>query len=267
MGRGVTAFACAVLLLLGHGCATTSNQACTDCVSSSANSVEIRRGRPNRILDGTGWVLGVPSKIALWDRRADNHHISAQTEARVVDYLEGHDLSDVMVRVNQYDPFGEWKRLATNDQIAAGWRFTGGTIETLKYTMLPGRLFGQDWYNPFTNSLHMYSDIPPLALAEAAYAKDVQQRQHPGGYATGQILPILNMWHHTIATQEVLRHLDSHGTDDERAEAYRILYPSYGGNWGASIGSFLPFGHAFSRLAGAMVGHAANGLRKASHDM
>jgi len=157
---------------------------------------------------------------------------------------------------------GEWKRLARNRQIGWGWRLTGGTLETLKYTVLPGRLFGEDWHNPFTNSINVYSDIPALAINEAAYARDVQERKNPGAYATSQIFPLVNMWHETAATQETLRYVSKVGTEAEREEAYRILYPSYGGNWGAGIGSFVPFGNAYARLAGAFVGHAANRLRR-----
>ena len=40
------------------------------------------------------------------------------------------------------------------------------------YTIFPGRVFGGDRYNPFTNTINLYSDHPSIALHEAAHAKD-----------------------------------------------------------------------------------------------
>jgi hypothetical protein len=256
----------ASLLLMSCGCASMSETGRSDCVADDIHdsAVVVEYGRPNQVLDSTGWILGIPSKVALWDRRADNHNVSPETVRSVAKYLEQNDLSSVLIRVNQYDPLGEWKRLATNRRVRLGWRLTGGTLEYLQYAILPGRIFGEDWYNPFTNTINLYSDIPSLALTEAAYAKDVHQRQNPGFYATTQMFPLAGMWHKTIATKEVLSYVENNGTDQEREETYRILYPSYGGNWGAGIGSFIPFGHAYARLVGAAVGHTVNGVRKAS---
>ena len=69
------------------------------------------------------------------------------------------------------------------------------------------------------------------------------------------------MWHETIASRNVLDYVKSHGTQEQQQEAYRILYPDYGGSWGGQVASFLPYGNVFGRLAGATVGHAANGVR------
>ena len=92
------------------------------------------------------------------------------------------------MRVNQYDPGGEWKRLANNDTVAPGWRYTVGALHTLGYILFPGRVFGEDSYNPYTNTVNLYSDIPSLALEQAAYAKDIRHRSYPGTYAVAQEL-------------------------------------------------------------------------------
>jgi len=76
---------------------------------------------------------------------------------QLTEYLEDNDLDSVLVRVNQYDPLGEWQRLVANKRLGAGWRYTVGTFELVKYTVLPGRLLGGDWYNPYTNTVNIYS--------------------------------------------------------------------------------------------------------------
>ncbi len=223
--------------------------------------VQIEHGRPNRVLDGIGWVAGIPNKVSLWDRRADNHDIAPATEERLIQYMVENDLSDVLVRVNQYDPIGEWQRLTRNKRVAAGWRYTVGTLNMLEYTLLPGRILGGDWYNPYTDTINLYSDIPALALSEAAYAKDVHHRESPGTYAAVQEVPVVGMWHETVATRDVLEYVQARGTEPQQQEAYRILYPDYGASWGGQVASFIPYGHLFGRLAGAAVGHTANGVR------
>ncbi len=252
-----------LLIALAGGCASTRGASTVDRNPQRVNSSEVRieRGRPNRLIDGTGWVLGIPSKLALWDRRADNHHVSAETEDRLLEYMNRNELNSALVRINQYDPLGEWKRLATSRQVGVGWRYTVGLLDMLKYTFLPGRIFGEDWYNPYTDTINIYSDIPALAMSEAAYAKDIRRRRHRGPYAAVQILPIVGMWHETIATKDVLAYVNERGDNVEVDETYRILYPAYGGNLGAGFGTFFPFGHAVGRLGGAAVGHTANGVR------
>ncbi len=225
---------------------------------------QVLYGQPNRAIDRAGWIFGIPSKLALWDRRADNHDVSPQTVQEVASYLQSRDASDVLIRVNQYDPLGEWSRLRTNRTIPAGWRYTTGLLQTAQYTLIPGRLFGEDWYNPFTNSLHLYSDIPSLGVAKAGYAVDVRRRSYPGAYATTQILPVASLVSETVGTEESLAWAKQTGSQQTIEEAQRILYPSYGGSIGASLGAFLPFGNVYARLAGSVVGHLANGVRKQS---
>ena len=84
------------------------------------------------------------------------------------------------VRINQYNPVDEWKRLVKNKSIHAGWRYTFGAYALTKYTLTPGRLFGNDEYNPFTNSISLYSDRPSIALREGAHAKQALEANYPG---------------------------------------------------------------------------------------
>lgn len=56
------------------------------------------RGKANAVLDSVGWVVGVPSKIILWDRRVDNHHVGLETETTLRTYLDYNGLADVKVR-------------------------------------------------------------------------------------------------------------------------------------------------------------------------
>ncbi len=236
------------------------------CDSDSCIDIEVGSQAP--VIDALGWVFGIPRKVLLWDRRADSHDVSSSTVGEVAQYLDDRQLHDVKVRVNQYAPGGEWKRLVANKRVGAGWRYTVGTLSTLGYTLLPGRLFGRDNYNPYTNTLSVYSDAPALALAEAAYAKDVHQRKLPGTYATVQILPLVAMWHETLATDEVQQYVAIRGSKDELEDIRRQLYARYGMELGGAVSNILPDGgFAFPVVSllpvvGAAGGHAVATVKK-----
>lgn len=252
------------LLCCASGCSTlVQRQAPAPLVyQDPATGIVVSHGRPAPVIDGIGWVLGTPSKLALWDRRADNHQVSDETLAQVLHYLDTNELNHVWVDVNRYDPLAHWRRLTSQDHISPGWRYTAGIYTYLKYTLFPGRILGGDWYNPFTNTVHVYSDIAPLAMARAAYAKDVHGRRYPGAYAASQELPIVGMMHETTATADAMAFTRQQGNADQIAEAERILVPDYGALWGGQLAAFLPYGTTVGRLAGAAVGHSVNAVRE-----
>ncbi len=250
----------ALCLAFSGGCAPVQRPGTVDRWTrvDPQTGITVQFGRQIPIVDQTGWILGIPSKLALWDRRADNHAVSEETVRRVLGYLDANGLNDVVVSVNRYDPIGQWRRLVDNRRVGPGWRYTVGLYNQLEYTLLPGRLLGGDWYNPFSNTLHVYSDIAPLVISRAAYAKDVRRHDNPGLYATVQKLPIVGMYHRTLANQEALAYTTAFEGPEAETEARRILIPDYGSSWGSQVASFFPFGEPVGRLAGAAVGHATN---------
>ncbi len=225
-------------------CSMSSGQeGCTD-------GPEIVQGKPNQFFDGVGWVLGIPHKLILWNRRVDNHNVQPETLSDVSTFAQVNQLDGVCVRVNQYAPLDEWDRLRGNKRVSPGWRYTLGTLSLVGYTLIPGRLFGGDQYNPYTDSVYVYSDVPALAMEATAYAKDVRTRRYPGTYAAVNQLPIVSIWHETVNTQDTLAYLKSNGTVQEQKDGLKILHPNYGADVGTAInsGSVMP-------LAFAVVGH------------
>jgi hypothetical protein len=217
---------------------------------------QFEHGQPHKVIDAVGWVFGIPEKIILWDRRAANHSISPETEQSVAQYLSANGMESTKVRVNQYDPLGEWQRLTTNQRVGAGWRYTLGAFDTLGYTLLPGRLFGSDGYNPYTDSVYIYSDIPCLGQEQASFAKLVHERPHPGTYAAVTSLPVVRLWPEKVSKDDVLDFTLAEGTPAEQNEAIHILYPEFGAEVGGQIGLFAPTEIPLS-LVGAGVGHVA----------
>ncbi len=56
---------------------------------------QIQRGEPHRVIDTVGWVVGIPSKIILWNRRSENHDIGVETEQAMAEYLAVNHLDTV----------------------------------------------------------------------------------------------------------------------------------------------------------------------------
>ena len=218
---------------------------------------QFERGKPRTVIDGFGWVFGIPPKIMFWNRKVENHHVSPETEMRMEEYLVANELSDIKVRINQYRPLDDWHRLTRNTSIAWPWRYTFGAVSTLTETIVPGRLFGGDHYNPYTATIHLYSDLPSIAIHEAAHAKDFSNRRYPGNYAAVYALPFVPLWHERIATNDALSYVETKKDARLRREAYKILYPAYGTYVGNVAGYGFPKYSYPVYLGGVLAGHAA----------
>lgn len=217
---------------------------------------QIERGKPRPILDAVGWVVGVPDKIFLWDRRVSNHSIGPETEESIARYMQRNELNSTLVRINQYRPLDDWSRLVRNDSVGPLWRATFGTVSVLGETLLPGRIFGGDHYNPYTDTIHLYSDIPAIALHEGGHAKDFARRRWKGTYAFGYALPFVPLYHESVASSDVIAYLNTYGTAEDQAAAARILYPAYGTYVGSAAGTFFPTYSAPLYYGSLVSGHA-----------
>lgn len=222
-----------------------------ELLQSDENPIEI--GRPHRLLDGAGWVIGIPSKLLLWDRRIDRHRITEPTILAATDYMQANELAHVKVRLNQYAPLKDFGRLRKNTSVACPYRYTLGLLSVGGEAIFPGRLFGGDHYNPFTQTVHVYSDVPAIALHELAHAKDFSRRTYPGTY--GVLYLWMPLYHETIASRDVMDFLYSGGDREGIIEANRILYPAYGTYIGSSLGGFIPAASVPIYCASVLGGH------------
>ncbi len=252
-------------LLLSGGCATQSYSCGSAAVWKTAPELaaithpQIERGKPRPVIDGFGWVWGIPAKLILFDRRVENHAVSRETENAIAAYLQSNELDTVKVRLNQYRPGDDWKRLVANKSVGAGWRYTLGVLSVAGETLLPGRLFGGDHYNPFTNTIHVYSDVPAIAIHEGGHSKDFAGRTWKGTWAAAYLIPGVSLFHESIATGDAIGWLREYGDAEAQREGYNILYPAYGTYVGSAIGD--PWGIGY--IGGVLVGHAAGRWKSA----
>ncbi len=229
----------------------------------AADEAQISRGEPYAFVDGLGhYLFSLPEKLVLWNWNMGNHAISPETEKALHDYLTANNLREVKVRLNEYSPGDEWSRLVTNEAVGAGWRYTVGTITVLFYTVLPGRLIGGDHYNPFTNTINIYSDLPSVALHEGGHAKDLALTEYKGSMAMLRLLPFVALFDEETATSDALSYLDAHSMLHNEKLAYKTLYPAFGTYIGGEAARWVPGGILLT-AAGAIPGHII-GRSKAS---
>jgi hypothetical protein len=205
----------------------------SDVLKLAPDESQIERGKPHGLLDWVGHnIVSLPSKIILLNWSVDNHNISTETEEILKQYLADNDLRNVKVHLNDYAPGDEWRRLARNKSVGGIWRFTLGAISVAYYTILPDRFFagltGGDSYNPYTNTIHLYSDHPAIALHEAGHAKDFAGADDKGLYAAMGLLPIVPLIQESRATSDALGYLADKNMIKEEEKAYKILYPAFG---------------------------------------
>ncbi len=245
---------CGCKILEPKPIAVVRNNIPTDLIADGEPQFE--RGKPRPIIDTFGRVWGIPSKLMLWNRKVENHRISPETESMLSEYLDTNGLSDIKVRLNQYRPWDDWRRLTRNTSVAWPWRYTFGAVATLGEAVVPGRLFGVDHYNPYTGTIHLFGDVPVIAFHEAAHAKDFSNRKYPGTYAALYTIPAVPLWHERIATNDVLSYVQYRNDRQLERQAYHILYPAYGTYMGSAAGYAFPRYSNPIYLGGILAGHA-----------
>lgn len=229
---------------------------------------QIEVGRPVAALDWVDWIWpgSLLGKLILWNHKIDSHEISPDTINALRKYLDANQLANVKVRINQYAPGGEWSRLFKNRAMGAGWRYTFGILANLGYTILPGRFFGGDNYNPYSNTVNIYSDIPAVALHEGGHAKDQANRKWKGTHAFLYMLPFTPLYYEYIATADAIGYTIAENIPDYERQAYHVTYPAYMTYVGGSVVTFVadPLvmvvqlglvipGHIVGRIKGAQV--------------
>lgn len=224
------------------------------------------QGEPHEFLDHADWIWpgSLFGKLILWDASVDSHQISDETIAELKQYIEENDLRNVQVLINTYKPGNQWQRLFKNRTVHPAWRYTLGILSVVGYCALPGRFFGGDAYNAYTNTIYLYSDNPGIALHEAGHAKDFGRREMKGTHAFIYSLPLAALYYEAKASDDALDYLLDKSDSEGLKDAYKILYPAYGTYLSGSLlrNSSEPFAaqlvlaipaHIAGRIAAARV--------------
>ena len=155
-------------------------------------------------------------------------------------YLDDNGLKGVYIDIREYDPRQQWQRLIDNDRVSPVWKYTLGSAYHLGYSIFPGRAFGYDRYNPFTNTLSINSARPSNTLFTAGYVKQTYDQRYPGTYVAANLLPIMPLIRDTSIANDVLTY--SHVQQEWRLkqELYPLVYGRMGGDVVSQATSLFP---------------------------
>ncbi len=213
---------------------------------------------PNPI---TGWI---PGKLLLWSWKVDKHWISQDIIDDIDEYLKTNNLWDAKVRINQYAPKREFRRLKRNYRVGAGYRWTLGLFGWLRYTLFPGTIFGGDNYNPYTDTVSIYSDLSAIAYHEGGHAKDFSWRKLKGTYNLLGMIPVGTEILEFRATRDAIRYTYYKKEKENELECYKILSPAFGSYVGGETGS-LPV-YVMAVLTGHITGRIKASKRNKYYD-
>ena len=225
---------------------------------------QFERGRPNALVDGLNhYVFSVPTKLLLWNWQALDHKLPPENERLLRYYLVVNGLRAVKFRHNQYAPLQEFRRLRANSEVAWPYRYTLGLITWLHYTLFPDRLVaglpivgGGDHFNPFTNTVNVYSGDLGILLHEGGHAKDYLEHDSKGtSFALARLLPGVDLLQEARASTDAIRFLQCIRNRNQELRAYRTLIPAYStyiaGYFEGGLAVYLPIvatGHVSGRL-------------------
>jgi hypothetical protein len=236
---------------------------------------QIEHGRPVGFLDGLNhYVFSLPTKLLLWNWRALDHRLPESSQVLLRHYIDVNQLRALKIRHNQYAPLAEFRRLRRNRNLGAGYRYTLGLIGWLQYTLFPGRVFAGlpligagDHFNPFTNTINVYSSDPTILLHEGGHAKDyIEHRWRGAGFVLPRLIPGVDLIQEATASSDAIHFLQCVGERETELRAYRTLYPAYS----TYVAAYVPGGPVVTIpvvVAGHAVGRIEAGARAGEMDV
>ena len=171
-----------------------------------------------------------------------------------VDYLAKSGITDTLIRVNQYAPVDEFRRLRENQRIAGPVKYTLGTISVLKETLLPSPLLGRDSFNPYTNTINISSNSAAKAVDSAAQANLIYSRPFPTISLLSERIPAGELPFVGQSQTEALNYFAMYGDSNQVRTAKQTLIPEVTSDLGGEVGELVPGSGPLFSIAGKLVG-------------
>ena len=189
--------------------------------------ITITRGRPWPFLDALARFMALGNKLLFLNARFEDHEVPAPVEAAIADFAAHHELHGLHVRLNEYAPLDDLRRLFFSGRVNILLRLFLGLPMWLALALVPGRIFGGDHYNPFTDTVNLYTGHPAVALHELGHALDFRRRSLPGLYALTRYIPGVALYQEYLASKYAIDFMRERGMHDDELRAWRLLFPAY----------------------------------------
>ena len=141
------------------------------------------------------------------------------------DYLEDNELEAINIEFQTETPKDDWNRLEANTSFNPLIKYSLGSAYWLSYAIIKPSVWGKNYYDPYTNTLHINSNNDLEIMAEMSYAKIIKRQNHPGLYALGSKLPFISIWAQKQKTDEMLAYAKLKQDWELEKATIRKMYP------------------------------------------
>lgn len=216
----------------------------------------ITRGAPLPFVDALGRFLSLANKLVFLNPRFESHEVGPEVERDIAAFIEHHQLAGLHVRLNEYAPLDDLRRLLVTGRTSLLLRLLFGLPTWLATTLSVGRLFGGDHYNPWTDTVNLYTGHSAVALHELGHALDFRRRRFPGLYGLTRYIPGVALYQEYLASRYAIEFMRARGMHEEELQAWRLLFPAYSTYvFGALVELFPSAGTRAFMLPVIAVGH------------
>ncbi len=223
-----------------------------------SNHVEYRLDDP--ISRAVSWVGNLPAKVLLLSTRVGQPP-EEETQADIGAALQEMGVQNTHVRVGHSRILKDMYRLFTDDKVK-DVSFVGRLLVGLPVTVaagILGKLTRADYFNPFTKTAHLYSDVPAIARHELGHARDYQSSKFPTLYSLSRALILPELYQEAKAS--VLAHRSM--KDDAKPNTGRFLVPAFGSYVSRIANAIAPGVGPLATMAGShVVGNTYNRGRR-----
>lgn len=234
------------------------------------HQVLVTRGKENKIVDAARSFFSLPAKLLMWNRSVGSGELHEDAEMATKLALVDGDAAGTHISINEYNPNIIWQRTFMNDKTSLLTKLTFGAMTALIYTVVPGRLlYGLgDHYNPFADTVVLYSDNMDVALHEAGHAIDFSEKQKnhigPGLYTLGRYFFPIQLYQEAVATGKAFEFTAEHGASEDLKSSYALLFPAFGTYLAGSIFAANAMIDAGKKMAGKEETRLTKWLNKRS---
>ncbi len=177
------------------------------------------------------------------------------------DYLEDNELEALNIEFQIETPKNDWDRLEANAAINPLLKYSLGSLDWLSNAITKPSFWGRNYYDPYTNTMHINSNNPIEIMAEMSYAKIIQRQSCPGLYALGSKLPFISIFAQKQKTNEMIAYAKLKQDWELEKATIRKMYPGMLNGSSKDIGRVagIFFGPFYLRPAisvgGVLVGY------------
>lgn len=141
------------------------------------------------------------------------------------DYLEDNELEALNIEFQTETPKDDWNRLESNTSINPLLKYSLGSLDWLSNAIIKPSVWGRNYYDPYTNTMHINSNNNIEIMAEMSYAKIIQRQSYPGLYALGSKLPFISIWAQKQKTNEMIAYAKLKQDWELEKATIRKMYP------------------------------------------